>query len=197
MSRETTIKDAGESHVQHRISFPSSGTPGEGQGGGFAQQGTPSPHPNPPPEYRGRGDEEASGYPGKSAAPILLFDGVCNLCNMLVSFVLDHEVDHSMRFASLDSETAKRLIADYHLHIEGTGTLVFIEQGRSYLRSTGALRVARHLRRPWRWLTLLIVIPQPVRDVAYDFISRNRYRWFGKLDRCRMPEPAIASRFLS
>ncbi|MDP9173662.1 MAG: DCC1-like thiol-disulfide oxidoreductase family protein [Planctomycetota bacterium] len=128
--------------------------------------------------------------------PILLFDGVCNLCNGLIQFILDHESDHSIRFAPLDSAAGKALLTRCRLPSIGMASLVFIEDGRCHTRSAGALRVAKHLRRPWKWMSILKIIPAPIRDWIYDRIAKNRYRWFGKSDQCRQPTPQLAPRFL-
>jgi len=123
---------------------------------------------------------------------IVLFDGVCNLCNGAVRFVLARDPRGRFRFASLQSDVARRLL-------KGDGpaeTIVLIDAGKIYTKSTAALRIARGLRFPWPLLYALAVIPRPLRDFVYDWVARNRYRWFGKRDTCMLPTPQMRGRFL-
>lgn len=133
-------------------------------------------------------------------APVLLFDGVCNLCSRTVQFILDHERAPTMRFCSLQSETGRALLAQHGmLHVVAQAdpdTMVFIEDGRAHDRSTGALRVAAHLKAPWRWGRVALVVPRFLRDLGYRFVARNRYRWFGKTDSCLVPTKELRARFL-
>lgn len=132
----------------------------------------------------------------ESDGPILLFDGVCNLCDRSVQFVLDHDVKGVIRFASLQSEVGRRLAGQCGIDTATVDSLVFVEGGRCHVRSEAALGVARHLDAPWRWLTASRVLPRPLRDRAYDWVARNRYRWFGTRDACRVPTPDVRRRFL-
>ena len=126
-------------------------------------------------------------------APVILFDGVCNLCDASVQFVLDHDRAAHFRFAPLQSETARRLVGDRATALD---SIVLVEDGRVYDRSTAALRIARRLDGAWPALAAFLVVPRPLRDVVYDWIARNRYRWFGTRDACRLPTPDTAARFL-
>lgn len=128
------------------------------------------------------------------AGPIVLFDGVCNLCDAAVTFIIDRDADAVFRFTSLQSETGQRLTQQYGL--ENEDTVVLVEDGRCYVRSTAALRIARRLDGAWPLLTVLLVVPMPLRDAAYRFIARHRYRWFGTRDACRLPTPELRRRFL-
>lgn len=129
---------------------------------------------------------------------VVLFDGVCNLCNAWVNFVLDRERGGELRFASLQSPAARALLAEHGRAVpEGDPeSIVVVEDGRVYERSTAALRVFRRLRWPWRALAAFVVVPRPLRDVIYRWIARNRYRWFGKSDVCRVPTPELRARFM-
>lgn len=127
---------------------------------------------------------------------IVLFDGVCNLCNASVDFILRHDRSGHFRFASLQSDAGRRLTREHGLDPERHDTVVLVEDGKAYLRSTAALRVARRLDGPYRVAYALIVVPRPVRDFVYDRIARNRYRWFGKRDTCRAPTVEERTRFL-
>lgn len=127
----------------------------------------------------------------------MLFDGVCNLCNGAVNFIIDRDPDRRFRFAALQSEAAKPLLAHCDLPPDALDTLVVVEEGRCYARSAAALRVVRRLAGAWWLLYALVVIPRPLRDAVYGWIVRNRYRWFGKSDECRVPTPELRERFLA
>ncbi|MCC6808738.1 MAG: thiol-disulfide oxidoreductase DCC family protein [Deltaproteobacteria bacterium] len=124
---------------------------------------------------------------------IVLFDGVCNLCNASVNFIIDRDRDGYFRFAALQSETAKALGETFSGDPE---SVVLIEGGKRYAHSTAALRIARKLRGAWPLFYAFIVVPRPLRDVVYRFIARHRYRWFGRKDACRLPSPELKARFL-
>jgi predicted DCC family thiol-disulfide oxidoreductase YuxK len=129
--------------------------------------------------------------------PLVLFDGVCNLCNASVDFILERDRKGTFRFAALQSEAGQRLLRGFELPTAEHRSLVLVEGDRVYLRSSAALRIARRLGGLWPALYLFIVVPPFLRDLAYDFVARNRYRWFGKRDTCRVPTPELADRFLS
>ena len=130
------------------------------------------------------------------AHPVLLFDGVCNLCHGVVRFVLDHDREARFRFAPLQSEVGRALLARFGLDADALDAVVLIDETGAHLRSDAALRVARRLGPPWSWLGPLAMIPRPLRDAVYDFIARHRYRWFGKQDACPLPRPEWRERFL-
>ena len=131
------------------------------------------------------------------AGAVVLFDGVCNLCNGAVNFIIDRDPSVRFRFAALQSSQAEALLAPLGRVPEpDPQSFILVEEGRVYERSTAALRIARRLPGAWRLLYAFIVVPAPLRDVAYRFIARNRYRWFGKADTCRMPTPELRKRFL-
>lgn len=128
--------------------------------------------------------------------PVILFDGVCQFCDSTVNFVLDHDRTGRVRFAALQSKAGQELLARFGLPADKFDSLVLVENGRHYLRSTAALRLARHLDLPWPLLAGLLLVPQFLRDWAYDVVATNRYRWFGKMDACRVPTPEVRARFL-
>lgn len=128
--------------------------------------------------------------------PVLLFDGVCNLCAGSVQFVINRDPRARVKFASLQSEQGKKLLGSHSLPANHLKSLVFIEDGKAYTRSTGALRVARYLNGAWPVLYLLIIVPRFIRDVVYDWVGRNRYKWFGEKTECWIPTPALKARFL-
>ncbi len=128
--------------------------------------------------------------------PIVLFDGVCNLCHGAVRFVIARDPVARFRFASLQSEAGIALLRRHGLPIETVDTLVLVEGDRAFTRSAAALRIARGLRFPWNLLPGLVVVPRPLRDRVYDFVAGRRFRWFGRLDACPAPRPELRERFL-
>ncbi len=128
--------------------------------------------------------------------PIVLFDGVCRFCNGSVNFLIDRDVRKRLRFAPLQSEVAQRLLRRFGLPTDEFDTMILVENGRAYARSTAALRIARRLGGWWPLLTILLAIPPFLRDAAYRVLAGNRYRWFGRSETCRVPTPEIRDRFL-
>jgi predicted DCC family thiol-disulfide oxidoreductase YuxK len=129
--------------------------------------------------------------------PVILFDGVCHFCNGAVNFVLKQDKKGVFRFATLQSEAGQRLLQQYHLPKAEWDSFVLIDKGRVYKKSSASLRVMNGL--PWYWkeAQLLRIIPAAFRDAIYDFIARNRYRWFGKKEECTVPTPEMRNRFLT
>jgi len=132
-----------------------------------------------------------------AAHPVLLFDGVCNLCHGAVRFVLDRDRAARFRFAPLQSDVGRALLGRHGLDPDALDTMVLVDAAGAHVRSTGMLRVARALGAPWSWLYPLVALPRRLRDAVYDWIARNRYRWFGKKDACPLPDPAWRDRFLA
>ena len=128
--------------------------------------------------------------------PVILFDGVCNLCNSSVQFVIKHDTKKIFRFASLQSVAGEKLLTQYHLSKANYTSFILIVKGRAYTRSTAALKVAQKLSGAWKLLYVFIVIPPFIRNAVYDLIARNRYKWFGKKDSCMIPSPELKARFL-
>lgn len=128
--------------------------------------------------------------------PIVLFDGVCNLCTGVVKFAIKRDKKGVLHFASLQSEMAKELMRKHGLDENQLKTFVFIENGKAYTRSTAGLKLFRSFGGLWALLYVFIIVPKPIRNAVYDFVSRNRYRWFGKEESCMIPSPEIRARFL-
>jgi predicted DCC family thiol-disulfide oxidoreductase YuxK len=128
--------------------------------------------------------------------PVVLFDGVCNLCNGSVRFVIERDPHKHFQFAPLQSETATTLIGGTANPLAMPDSIVLVDDGRFYVRSTAALRIARRLRFPWPLLWVFMAVPRPLRDWVYDVIARHRYGWFGKRDTCMVPTKEIRDRFL-
>lgn len=128
---------------------------------------------------------------------VILFDGVCNFCNGSVNFIIDHDPQAYFRFAALQSDAGQQILAHFNLPRSDFDTMIVIEKGQVYQKSTAALHVARRLSFPWSLGGLGLIIPRFLRDLGYSLIARNRYKWFGKQDQCRIPTPAIRARFLA
>ena len=128
--------------------------------------------------------------------PLILFDGVCNLCSASVNFVIDRDPSARFRFAPLQSPLGREMLRRHALPPAYLNSIVLIDRGRALTSSTASLHVARRLRRPWPLLFLLTMIPAGIRDAAYEFVAANRYRWFGRTDACRMPTPERRARFV-
>jgi predicted DCC family thiol-disulfide oxidoreductase YuxK len=124
---------------------------------------------------------------------VLLFDGVCNLCNGFVRFIIERDPARRFQFAPLQSDAARRLLQAAPL----PDSLVLVEDGRFFVRSAAVLRVARGLRFPWSLAYVFVAVPRPLRDWVYDIVARNRYGWFGRRDVCMVPTPELKARFLS
>ncbi|MBW3544945.1 MAG: thiol-disulfide oxidoreductase DCC family protein, partial [Bacteroidetes bacterium] len=127
---------------------------------------------------------------------VVLFDGVCNLCNGAVDFIIRRDRHKRFMFASLQSVTGQQLLKHYQLPTEQYESMVIIRQGKLYQRSNAALQIARDLPAGWSLLYYLKVVPAFLRDGVYNFIARNRYTFFGKKNSCRLPSPEEAARFL-
>jgi predicted DCC family thiol-disulfide oxidoreductase YuxK len=133
---------------------------------------------------------------GETSPPIVLFDGVCNLCSGSVQFLLKRDPEGLFRFAPLQSDVGRRLLAEHGLTVDSLSSVVLIEDGKVWQESSAALRIARHLPGAWKLLRSFAVVPRPLRDAVYRWIARNRYRWFGKTETCWLPTPELEERFL-
>ena len=127
---------------------------------------------------------------------VILFDGVCNLCNGFVTFVIARDPGGRFKFGPLQSPAAERLLGDIFPRDRWPDSVVLVENGRVWTRSAAALRIARGLTFPWPLAFALVVVPRPIRDSIYNLVARRRYQWFGKRDVCMMPTPALAARFI-
>ena len=147
--------------------------------------------------------------------PILFFDGVCGLCNRFVDFMLRVDNQHRFRYAPLQGETARRLLgmedqaggnepgsneAGVH-QVSGRETVepqsfIFLDTDRRFEQSNAVLHAMVQLGGAWRLIAVLYVFPRPLRDFVYRIVARNRYRWFGRREECRLPTPEERDRFL-
>lgn len=130
------------------------------------------------------------------ANPIILFDGVCNLCNSSVNFIIKHDPEAQFLFASLQSDAAKKLLLQHNSKKITLNSIILIEKGKIYKKSTAALKIAKHLNGLYPITYIFILIPPFVRDFVYDYIAKNRYKWFGKKESCSIASPTLKNRFL-
>lgn len=128
--------------------------------------------------------------------PILLFDGVCNLCNGAVQFVIKYDSKNNLRFAALQSEVGHQILDHFDLPQEDIFSVILVENEKVYLRSSAALRMYKNMGGIWSLMYFFIIVPRPIRDAVYNFIAKNRYKWFGQKDSCMIPTPELKSRFL-
>jgi len=135
--------------------------------------------------------------PVMSTAPsIVLFDGHCNLCQHSVLFIIKRDRSAHFQFAAIQSDQGQNLLVGAGGDPASLETMILLEDGLLYDRSTAALRICRKLDRLWPLLFIFIIIPRPARDVIYRWIARNRYRWFGRKEECLVPTPDLKARFL-
>ncbi|KAA9004914.1 thiol-disulfide oxidoreductase DCC family protein [Paenibacillus spiritus] len=134
--------------------------------------------------------------PAGPDGPVVLIDGVCHLCQWAVRFIIPRDPAGKFRFAALQSAAGASLLRSAGLAPGRMDSVVLVEDGRAYTDSAAALRIARGLRNPWPLLYGFMLVPRPVRDAAYRFVARNRYRWFGRDESCLLPAPGIRDRFL-
>ncbi|MEN3940325.1 thiol-disulfide oxidoreductase DCC family protein [Prosthecobacter sp. SYSU 5D2] len=127
---------------------------------------------------------------------IWLFDGVCNLCHEGVQFVLKHDRQGLIHFASIQSEAGRKLYSEHGLDPDAPDTMLFITPDGAFRESDAALELAAYLGGLWSLTRIFKIIPRPLRDRAYLFIARHRYQWFGKKDACPLPRPEWRDRFL-
>ncbi|WP_116106191.1 thiol-disulfide oxidoreductase DCC family protein [Lewinella sp. IMCC34191] len=128
--------------------------------------------------------------------PILFFDGVCNLCNGAVQFILKNDRRGELRFASLQSELAEELLPPFGINPRDLNSVVLYENGTVYTRSSSVLRTLKLMGGPLSYMAIFGIIPRRIRDFFYNYISHHRYNWFGKRDNCMLPRPEWKGRFL-
>ncbi len=128
---------------------------------------------------------------------LILFDGVCNLCNSSVQFVIKHDKKDKFLFTALQSNVGKKIIQEFNIDTSKTDSILLYSPDKGLsLRSTAALNIAKQLRFPINTLIIFIIIPNFIRNWIYDLIARNRYKWYGKMDDCMIPTPEIKAKFL-
>jgi len=129
---------------------------------------------------------------------IILFDGVCNLCNGAVQFVIERDKNDVFRFAALQSEVGQKLVIERGIDTEIIDSIILIEPNVAYYtKSTAALKIAEDLNGLWSTLSIFLGVPEGIRNIVYDFIAKNRYKWYGKKQECMIPTPELKAKFLS
>jgi predicted DCC family thiol-disulfide oxidoreductase YuxK len=128
--------------------------------------------------------------------PVILFDGVCNLCNNSVQFVIKHDAAKIFRFAALQSDAGQKILNQHNLSATDFNSFILLQNNTIYTKSTAALLVAKQLTGVVKILYAFIILPAFIRNVVYNFVAKNRYKWFGKQDSCMMPTADLQSRFL-
>ncbi|MDN3667964.1 thiol-disulfide oxidoreductase DCC family protein [Echinicola jeungdonensis] len=128
---------------------------------------------------------------------IVLFDGVCNLCNTAVDFIIQRDPQNQFKLASLQDEASKKLLKDYSVEEDYLDSIILIRGENVYYKSRAALEIAKKLKGLWPLFYGFVIIPTFLRDPIYDWIARNRYKWFGKRETCRMPSEEDKLKFLT
>jgi predicted DCC family thiol-disulfide oxidoreductase YuxK len=128
--------------------------------------------------------------------PVILFDGVCNLCSGVVQFINKHDAKKQFRFASLQSKFGEEVMKHFRLPIDQFNSFILFENKKIYTRSTGALKVAKKLNGLYPLLYGFIIVPRFIRDAVYNLVARKRYQWFGKKETCWIPTPELKNLFI-
>ncbi|MDD7887681.1 thiol-disulfide oxidoreductase DCC family protein [Flavivirga sp. 57AJ16] len=128
---------------------------------------------------------------------LILFDGVCNLCNSSVQYVIKNDKKNIFMFTALQSDVGKDLIKQFNIDTQKTDSILLYTPENSLVsKSTAALKIARHLGFPQNLMSVFFIIPPFIRNWVYDYIAKNRYKWYGKKDACMIPTPELKSKFL-
>ncbi|MAM28858.1 MAG: thiol-disulfide oxidoreductase [Flavobacteriaceae bacterium] len=127
---------------------------------------------------------------------IILFDGVCNLCNSSVTFVIKRDTNDVFRFAALQEAPGQTLIKKHGIDPAETDSIILVSGDKAYTKSTAALKIARHLGGGYPLLYAFVIVPKFIRNWVYDYVAKNRYRWYGKKESCMIPTPELRSKFL-
>lgn len=130
------------------------------------------------------------------AHSIIFFDGYCNLCSSSVQFIIQRDPHQQFRFASLQSNFGKKILTQFNLSTTNLNTLVLLQDGNIYTRSTAALKIAKKLTGAWSYMYAFIIVPTFIRDFFYNFIAKNRYQWFGKKEACWIPTAELKALFI-
>jgi predicted DCC family thiol-disulfide oxidoreductase YuxK len=139
---------------------------------------------------------QTSYNPLSDDRPLVIFDGVCHLCNASVAFIINRDPAGVFRFAPLQGAHAAQILGDVSADFRAADSVMLVENGRIYDKSEAALRICRRLSLPWRWLWVLRLIPKGFRDWIYSLVAKNRYRWFGRSQECMIPRADWRNRFL-
>lgn len=127
---------------------------------------------------------------------VVLFDGVCNFCNNQINFIIRHDNKDYFRFAALQSDIGKKILADHGILMPDLDTFILVENNKTYNRTTAALHIAKKLNGLWPVMYAFIIVPPFIRDIVYKIISKNRYKWWGEKESCMIPTPEVRAKFL-
>ncbi|MCK0158198.1 thiol-disulfide oxidoreductase DCC family protein [Cellulophaga sp. F20128] len=128
---------------------------------------------------------------------IILFDGVCNLCDNAVQFIIKHDKKDSFRFATLQGDTGQKFISDRNIDTTQVDSIILIEPGVAYYtKAEAALKIGKHFGGIWQLLWIFEQLPSSFNDFIYDYIAKNRYKWYGKKEACMIPTPELKAKFL-
>lgn len=129
--------------------------------------------------------------------PVILFDGVCNLCSSSVQFIIKHDPNRQFRFASLQSDFGQEVLQQFNFPIKDFGSFILLEKGIVYTKSDAALRVAKKLSGAWKALYAFMIVPPFIRNGVYNLVAKNRYKWFGKKEECWIPTAELQGLFMN
>ncbi len=128
---------------------------------------------------------------------IILFDGVCNLCNSSINYVIDHDVGDVFRFVALQSDLGQEIQQYLGFSTDNLDSIIlYIPNEAYYVKSTAALKIMQHFKGVWKLSKVFFIIPKGIRNVVYDYVAKNRYQWYGKQESCRIPTPELLNKFL-
>jgi predicted DCC family thiol-disulfide oxidoreductase YuxK len=128
---------------------------------------------------------------------IVVFDGICNICNALVNFIIVRDDKNTFKFAPMQSNIGQQILSEHHMSSENIDTFLLVKNDKVLIKSDAALAIARELKVPWNYLVILKYIPKPIRDYCYFLIASNRYKWFGRKEHCMLPTPELQDKFLT
>lgn len=131
-----------------------------------------------------------------TAEQIILFDGVCNFCNGSVNFLIKRDSKGIFKYAPLQSEIGQNIIAKYNIP-ETVDSIILLKENNIYIKSNAVIEIIKELKWYWKMLIIVKILPKKFRDLLYDVIANNRYKWFGKMDSCMIPDENVKSRFIS
>lgn len=134
--------------------------------------------------------------PSNSESKIILFDGICNFCNYWVNFIIDHDKQNTFKFAALQSEKGKELLEKFDLPMDDFDSFILVSQNKAYKKSSAAFEIAKKLSGWPKFIAPLRFLPQSLTDFVYDLVAKNRYKFFGKKEACRIPTPEERTKFL-
>lgn len=127
---------------------------------------------------------------------VIFFDGICNLCNASVQFAIERDKKNLFKFTALQGEYAKAVLPKFNVDLNQLNSIILLEDGQLYTKSTAALKIARKLNGLWPALYVFILVPKFIRDWFYDIIAKNRYKWWGRQESCWLPTPELKQRFI-